>query len=693
MNIQKLWEQLQTKEEHDELEAKPGNEIGRSVKETISAFSNTIGLGGGVILFGVTEMNEGGKNKYVLTGVKHPEKIQKDLATQCRTNFNVPIRPEIKIEQINGVCIIGVYIPETDPSQKPVYIDALGLHEGSFVRVGPTDQKCTDTDFAKIYAARDSKSYDSHVLDYLSTDNLNPVAISEYRRLRNLVDPTAVELKLENDDLLISLKCAEKVNGVLRPTIAGIILFGNKDVIQKEFPMIRFDYIRMPGTAWNPGSSKSYYTQEMNEGLFTLLPRAEGAIMDDIPRTIRLPQTGLTRDDYPIIPSLVVREALVNAVMHRDYRVNGPTQVIRYADRLEFRNPGHSLKPHPEEGNPGSILRNPIIANVLHETKYAENKGIGITIIMEEMQKVNLSLPIIRSSRENNEFSVTVFVHNLAGEEDIMWLAQFKEFNLSTTEVQILMLLHKNGMIKNADCRQHLQLDTLHVSSILQRLRKLDILEVHGGGGWTYYTLSPKYLTGDFLGSGNKGLVGLKKENKLKNELKEKPPQITLRENNGLNSSKSGNEPNIKLKDIFKTGPGDEFIGLNQSNPLKSEENRLDKSSPERILESSLDYNELLTLLPEHVRHEIKRIPGRVDRESATDAILKICDTGKAFTPNQIAVLIRRNRKWLTPILREMVENGLIAPTIPDNIGSRKQRYHALHAKGQSKLNSYLNKE
>lgn len=693
MNIQKLCEQLRTTEEHDELEAKPGNEIGRSVKETISAFSNTIGLGGGVLLLGITEITDGGKNKYLLTGVKHPEKIQKDLATQCRTNFNVPIRPEIKIEQMNGVCIIGVYIPEIDPSQKPVYVDALGLTDGSFIRVGPTDQKCTDNDFAKIYAARDSKSYDSHVLDYLSTDNLNPAAISEYRRLRSLVDPTAAELKLENDDLLTSLKCAEKVNGILRPTIAGIILFGNKDVIQKEFPMIRFDYIRMPGTTWNPGSSKSYYTQEMNEGLFTLLPRAEGAIMDDIPRTIRLPQTGLTRDDYPIIPSLVVREALVNSVMHRDYRVNGPTQVIRYADRIEFRNPGHSLKPHPEEGNPGSILRNPIIANVLHETKYAENKGTGITIIMEEMRKVNLSLPIIRSSREDNEFSVTVFVHNLAGEEDIMWLAQFKEFNLSTTEVQILMLLHKNGMIKNADCRQHLQLDTLHVSSILQRLRKMDILEGHGGGGWTYYTLSQKYLTGDSFGSGDKGLGGLKKQNKLKKDLTENMAQKLPSENTGLNSLKSGKKGGNELKDITNAESDAELIGLNQDNRLKSKDNGLDQSSPERILESSLDYNELLTLLPEHVRHEIKRIPGRVDRESATNSIFKICDTGKAFTPNQIAVLIRRNRQWLTPILREMVSNGLLTPTIPENIESRKQRYHSLHAKGQSKLNSYLNKE
>ena len=261
--------------------------------------------------------------------------------------------------------------------------------------------------------------------------------------------------------------------------------------------MLRFDYIRMDTTTWEPAGGKPYYTVEIHENLFTLLPRAEAVIQGDIPRKIRPPETGLTRSEEPLVPSPVIREALVNAIMHRDYRVHSPTQVIRYNDRIEFHNPGHSLKPHPEEGSAGSNLRNPVIANVLHETKYAENKGTGIAVMIQEMQKANLSVPEISSDREENRFGLTLYLHNLAGDAEIAWLSQFSVYALSPEDTQILMLVHAKGSIKNADCREHLRLDILQVSRLLTVLCKRGILVKHGGGRNTYYTLSPQYVSGE----------------------------------------------------------------------------------------------------------------------------------------------------------------------------------------------------
>ena len=76
----------------------------------------------------------------------------------------------------------------------------------------------------------------------------------------------------------------------------------------------------------------------------------------------------------------VIREALVNAMMHRSYRSHGPVQIIRYANRLEIRNPGFSLKSPEHLGEPGSQPRNPRIAAVLHETRFAETKGNRLKI-------------------------------------------------------------------------------------------------------------------------------------------------------------------------------------------------------------------------------------------------------------------------------------------------------------------------
>jgi ATP-dependent DNA helicase RecG len=80
----------------------------------------------------------------------------------------------------------------------------------------------------------------------------------------------------------------------------------------------------------------------------------------------------------PIVPRKIIREALANAAMHRNYQLHSPTQIIRYSNRLEFRNVGYSLKEPSQLGMPGSRLRNPTIAAVLHDLHLAEAKGTGI---------------------------------------------------------------------------------------------------------------------------------------------------------------------------------------------------------------------------------------------------------------------------------------------------------------------------
>ena len=64
---------------------------------------------------------------------------------------------------------------------------------------------------------------------------------------------------------------------------------------------------------------------------------------------------------------VALREAIHNALMHQDYRIHRPTQVRRFADRLEIENPGTSLRDPDRLGEPGSELRNPRIAQMYYE--------------------------------------------------------------------------------------------------------------------------------------------------------------------------------------------------------------------------------------------------------------------------------------------------------------------------------------
>ena len=105
------------------------------------------------------------------------------------------------------------------------------------------------------------------------------------------------------------------------------------------------------------------------------------------------------RSDDTILPLRRLREAIANAVMHRSYCIHGAIQILRDANRLDVRNPVHSLKADEQLGEPGSHTRNPRIAAVLREVHLAETKGSGIRAMRELMLELNLSPPTFESSR------------------------------------------------------------------------------------------------------------------------------------------------------------------------------------------------------------------------------------------------------------------------------------------------------
>lgn len=98
------------------------------------------------------------------------------------------------------------------------------------------------------------------------------------------------------------------------------------------------------------------------------------AISDDLPKGFVLTDENI-QAKHVGLPLRVLREAVVNALIHRSYRENRPIQIIRYPNRIEISNPGFSLKSEDKLGEPGSVNRNPFIASIFHETNLAETKG------------------------------------------------------------------------------------------------------------------------------------------------------------------------------------------------------------------------------------------------------------------------------------------------------------------------------
>ncbi len=250
------------------------------------------------------------------------------------------------------------------------------LPKGAFRRIGSTDQRCTEDDLIILYQGRQQKSFDSGLLPDSSFDDFSPEAIADFRLARREVNPDAEELRWSDNELQQALGCLSR-NEQLHwiPTVAGLILFGNSIALRRSFPMTRFDYIRVPGREWVPDPERRFDTIEMRDSLFRLIRRAQAAILDDLPKAFGLEEGALRRQDMPVVPQRVIREAVVNALMHRSYRSHEPMQIIRYSNRIEIRNPGYSLKSPEHLGEPGSLPRNPGIAAALHDTRFAETKG------------------------------------------------------------------------------------------------------------------------------------------------------------------------------------------------------------------------------------------------------------------------------------------------------------------------------
>ena len=652
MDAIELLESLNTLDEHERIEAKRAQAMGPSILETVCAFANEPGLGGGHLLLGVVREEDALIPGYEVIGIDQPDKLSSELATQCRTEFNVPIRVDIQTEQVSGKTVLVVFVPEAQPAEKPVFFTKRGLPKGAFRRIGSTDQHCTEDDLAIFYTGRSVDSFDYAVVPEASLEDLDPAAIEEYRQARSEVSANAEELRWNDADLLQALGCARMHEGVMRPTVAGVLLFGKTIALRRFFPMMRLDYIRVPGKDWVPDPEKRFDSVDMRDGLFRLIRRAQAAVLDDLPKSFYLPEGQLQRVELLPIPSKVIREAIVNAVMHRNYRVHSAIQIIRYSNRLEIRNPGFSLKSQDHLGEPASMARNPKIAAVLHETGYAETKGSGIRVMRESMEAAGLSPPLFESDRTQDSFTARFLFHHFLGPDDIAWLSRFKDLHLTDAESRALIAVREAGAIDNSLYRELNHVDTLTASKSLQRLRDAGLLEKKGKAAKTYYVPTPKLI----------GLTGLE-------YLAEHSP-FPISAERLLSSMAGGLSPMVEG---LSSMPGalspmdDALSGKPGSLPSKSEA----LSSKSEALSSNL------AALPAELQAQLARLGQRSDPAEVKKVIVALC-RHQPFDAETLAQLLGRNvsyvrTQYLTPLLRE----GLLEHTLPVEPNHPQQAYRA----------------
>ena len=493
-----LFDELNSWDENRRIEAKSASAVGKSMMETVCAFANEPGLRGGYLLLGAkrTGMTEDGKPVYEPENIENTDKIQSDFVAMCNSMFNVRIRPIINVEEYLGKTVIVVKIEELPESQKPAYFAKRGLPEGAFRRIGPSDEKCSEEDMYLFYQSADT--YDSCIVDDADLDDIDENALNFYRKLRKEVNPDAEELTLNDVDLLRALGAIKKnKQGGYDLTYTGLLVFGKQMSLRRLVPSFRVDYIRISGNQWlADGDNRFEQTIDMRGPLILMVNKACSAVMDDLPKGFELKKDSMQASTPAILPNKVLREAIVNSYIHRSNRVNQPIQIIRYSNRIEIHNPGYSLKPQDDWGEPGSMLRNPRISEIFHDTNLAETKGTGIGAMRRLMKEAGLMPPTFESNHEANKFTARLLLHHFLSKENMEWLAQYAEFGLVNEQKLALVFVREVGAIDNATYRQ-LDSSITHARARLEihKLCDLGFLEKKGQGRNTYYIKTSKVVS------------------------------------------------------------------------------------------------------------------------------------------------------------------------------------------------------
>jgi ATP-dependent DNA helicase RecG len=364
--------------------------------DTLSSFSNQDG--GGTIIFGINE-----ESGFEAAGVYDPQDLQHRVSEQCK-QMQPAVRPLFSVAVINGKTVVSAEIPGVDISERPVYYKGVGRVKGSFIRVGDSDEPMTEYEIYSYDAYRRRVRDDVRMAEFAEISQFRASEIKQYI--------AAVKKEKENtakiaDEQILNLMGVVKDG---KPTLAGVLCFS--EYPQAAFPQLCVTAVVVPGLKIGD--------KGIDEERFIANKRIEGTIKEMVDEAVFFVERNMRektiiadgkRSDKPEYPIDAVREAVLNALMHRDYSIHTegtPVRLLMFNDRLEIWNDGglYGKLTIDSLGKVHADTRNQVLANILEIQKVAENRYSGIPTIRAEMAAYNLPEPVFENRRGN--FVVTL---------------------------------------------------------------------------------------------------------------------------------------------------------------------------------------------------------------------------------------------------------------------------------------------
>ncbi len=427
--------------------------------ETLVAFANA---DGGMVVMGV---GLDGRPNGSLTP-DDAENALRQALPQCRP----PVVIDWQQEEVAGGWVVTIRVPRS--------VELHALVDGRvLVRHRTENQPLGGEAIRQLAATKSTGDFEVSAVPGTSLLEFDRHILDEYlqQRARRGRKPPHGGI----EDHLIEI-------GAMTPdgeaTVVGLLLFGKHP--QTFLPQSSVVFVKFHGKEPRGRDGLAGYGRrvEIEGPLVRVMERAWQLVWDEM--RVEAVVTGLKREEQPEYPRFAVREALVNALCHRDYRLKGRRVEIRmYDDRLEVISPG---------GLPGYMTldnlvedhfsRNPRLVAGIFEWGYIEELGLGIDRMIEEMLQFGHPPPEFKAT----PYSFTVKLHNILNRApQIRW-----DTNMNERQLKAMNFLKENGRITNRDY-QALCAD---VSSETLRLDLVDLVDKGlllkiGDKRGTYYIL------------------------------------------------------------------------------------------------------------------------------------------------------------------------------------------------------------
>lgn len=366
------------------VEVKSG--VGKSVRDSLSAFSNG---DGGLLIVGLAE-----RDGFAPVPEFNPVTARDQLLSRCE-EMTPAVRPVVDILPVPDAAgpakVLIAEIPELQPREKPCYITAAGMYQGSYLRSGDGDIRLQHYEIDRLLEERTQPTWDEDPVEGATGDDLVEEALDAFLAGQRERSPRAFGQGEET---------ALRRLGVIRrghPTLAALLALG--DYPQEFFPRLTVSFSVFPGTAKG----------EVGEGIRLLdsatctgpLPEIVEEVVALVGKNMRTAGMieGVHRRDLPDYPLPAVREAVVNALMHRDYSPparGAQVQVNMYVDRLEVVSPGGlygAVTVRSLEDPEVSSSRNQLLSVLLENITFpgggpvAENRGTGFSVMRTELER------------------------------------------------------------------------------------------------------------------------------------------------------------------------------------------------------------------------------------------------------------------------------------------------------------------